>query len=69
MCVGNDSGLINQLIKQFAQGRVIIKLIHLAEWGVFMDGYEGSAAQEVDKKFDELCDCPDTALWESVKMK
>jgi len=38
-----------------------------AEWGTFMDGYEGSAAAESDKKYGDVADCPDSALWESVK--
>jgi len=44
-----------------------VKAPSLAEWGTFMDGYEGSAAAKVDKKFAEVGDCPDSALWESVK--
>ena len=38
-----------------------------AEWGTFMDGYEGSAAAESDKKYADVADCPDSALWESFK--
>jgi len=38
-----------------------------AEWGAFMDSYEGSAAAKVDNKFAEIADCPDSALWESIK--
>jgi len=41
----------------------------LAEWGVFMDGYEGSAAQGFDKEWDELAACPNSALFRSVKIK
>ena len=41
----------------------------LAEWGVFMDGYEGSAAQSHDAEWDELAACPDSALFRSVKIK
>lgn len=41
-----------------------------AEWGTFIDGYEGSAAaHEVDAEWDELADCPDSSLWESVAIK
>jgi len=39
----------------------------LAEWGAFMDGYEGSAVADVDKKYAEIADCPDSALWESFR--
>ena len=41
----------------------------LAEWGVFMDGYPGSAAQSFDKEWDELAACPDSALFRSIKIK
>jgi hypothetical protein len=37
------------------------------EWGTFMDGYEGSAAADADKKYADVADCPDSALWESMK--
>jgi len=36
-----------------------------AEWGAFMDGYEGSAVAEVDNKYADVAICPDSALWES----
>ena len=45
----------------------IVKAPSLAEWGTFMDGYEGSAAAESDRKHADVADCPDSALWESVK--
>lgn len=38
-----------------------------AEWGAFMDGYEGSAAAEADKKYGDIAICPDSALWESFR--
>ena len=41
----------------------------LAEWGVFMEGYEGSAAQKHDAEWDELASCPDSALMRSVQVK
>jgi hypothetical protein len=48
----------------------VIKAPSMEKWGMFSDGYVGSPAQKVDKmKFDELCDCPDSALWEPVKVK
>jgi hypothetical protein len=40
-----------------------------AEWGAFMDSYEGSAAANEDKKFADIADCPDSALWESFNSK
>jgi len=45
----------------------VVSAPSLAEWGAFMDGYEGSAAAKVDNKFNEIADCPDSALWESVQ--
>lgn len=45
----------------------VVSAPSLAEWGAFMDGYEGSAVADEDKKFASLADCPDSALWESVK--
>ena len=43
----------------------VVKAPSLAEWGAFMDAYEGSAAADADKTFADLADCPDSALWES----
>jgi hypothetical protein len=39
------------------------------EWGKFWDNYAGSPAAEVDKRNQEKVVCPDSALWESVKIK
>jgi len=39
------------------------------EWGVFTDGYEGSPAQDVDEKWNELADCLDSTVWESQKVE
>ena len=41
----------------------------IMEWGVFMDGYPGSEASKVDKEWDELATCPDSALWKTVKVE
>ena len=38
-----------------------------AEWGVFWDGYKGSAAEKADE--GEIVTCPGSSLWESVKVK
>ena len=38
------------------------------EWGKFWDNYAGSPAAAVDKRNEEVV-CPDSALWESVKIK
>lgn len=45
----------------------VVTASSFAEWGAFMDGYEGSAVAKVDKKFADIADCPDSALWESIK--
>jgi hypothetical protein len=39
------------------------------EWGRFWDNYEGSPAAEVDKRNQEMVVCPDSVVWESVKVK
>ena len=38
------------------------------EWGKFWDNYSGSLADEVDKRNDKVV-WPDSALWESIKIK
>jgi hypothetical protein len=40
----------------------------LAEWGVFWDGYKGSAADQLDKTDNGIA-CPNSALWEAVEIK
>jgi len=47
----------------------IVTAPSFAEWGAFMDGYEGSAAAEADKKYADTAICPDSALWESFRME
>ena len=40
------------------------------EWGKFWDGYEGSPAAKVDQRNQEIgVTCPDSAVWESMKVK
>ena len=39
------------------------------EWGKFWDNYSGSPAEKVDIKNREQVVCPDSAVWESVKVK
>mgnify|MGYP000007621752 CR=1 FL=1 len=41
----------------------------LAEWGQFMAGYSGSPAEKVDDDFGDLADCPDSVLFEGVKVE
>jgi len=49
--------------------RFVITTPTFAEWGAFTDAYEGSAASKVDEKFDNLVDCPDSTIWEGIKIK
>lgn len=46
----------------------VVQAPSFAAWGEFMDHYEGSQAAEVDRKFADIAICPDSALWESVKI-
>ena len=41
----------------------------IVEWAVFMDGYKGSEAQKLDKEWDELATCADSALWKTIKLE
>jgi len=47
----------------------ILRAPSLEEWSVFTSGYKDSALQEIDDRLDELCDCPDSSLWEIEKLK
>ena len=38
-------------------------------WGMFTDAYEGSPAQAIDKKFNDLADCTKSTVWETFKVK
>ena len=40
-----------------------------AEWGTFWDNYSGSAAADLEKEHNEAVVCPDSVLWEGVKVK
>ena len=39
------------------------------EWGKFWDNYTGSPAAKVDIKNRDMVVCPNSALWESIKIK
>lgn len=39
------------------------------EWGKFWDGYGGSAAAQVDTGTSDKTACPDSAVWESIKVE
>ena len=49
--------------------RFVIKVPTFAEWGLFIDGYEGSPASKIDAEFEDIADCPSSSLWEAVKLK
>ena len=41
-----------------------------AEWGKFWDSYSGSeAATEMEKRTHDKIVCPDSALWETIRIK
>jgi len=39
------------------------------EWGKFWDNYAGSAAAAVEKRNEEFAVCPDSSVWEEVKVQ
>jgi hypothetical protein len=39
------------------------------EWGKFWDNYGGSEAAGLEKQQNEKVVCPDSALWESIKVE
>ena len=47
----------------------VIKAPSLEEWAVFTAGYTDSVLEEIDDKLEELCDCPDSALWDVEKVE
>lgn len=49
--------------------RFVITTPSFEEWGAFTDAYEGSAVAKVDEEFDNLADCPDSTLWEGLKIQ
>jgi len=49
--------------------RFVITTPSFEEWGAFTDAYEGSAASKVDENFNNLADCPDSTLWEGLKIQ
>jgi hypothetical protein len=48
---------------------MVVTAPSFAEWGLFWDGYEGSPASKVDQGSESKAICPDSALWEVVKIK
>jgi hypothetical protein len=49
--------------------RMLLTAPTIQEWGTFWDGYSGSAAAEVDDKYKDMIDCPDSRLFEVVEIK
>ena len=47
----------------------VVKAPSLAEWGLFMDNYEGDTLAKEDKQFAEIAACPDSTLFESIQVK
>ena len=47
----------------------VIEAPNLKEWGEFTEGYPGSPASKVDDDFNNLADCPDSTLWEGIRVK
>jgi len=50
----------------------VLFVIHapsFVEWGKFWDNYSGSPANAVEERNRKKIICPDSALWESVKIK
>ena len=47
----------------------LLKAPSLEEWAVFTAGYTDSVLEEIDDKLEELCDCPDSALWDIEKIE
>jgi len=39
------------------------------EWGKFWDAYNGSDAADIEEDAQEMIVCPDSALWELVKIE
>jgi hypothetical protein len=47
----------------------VLRAPSLEQWSIFTSGYKGSALEEIDDRLDELCDCPDSSLWELEKLE
>lgn len=46
----------------------VVKAPSLAEWGLFMDNYQGDTLAKQDRKFAEIATCPDNTLFESIQV-
>jgi len=49
--------------------RVLLRASSFQEWGTFWDGYHGSPAAKIDDENNVMADCPDSWLFEGMKIK
>jgi hypothetical protein len=49
--------------------RLLVKAPSFATWGAIWDAYDDSAAADVEDNWREMFDCPDSWLFEGVKIK
>jgi hypothetical protein len=47
----------------------VLRAPSIEQWSMFMSGYKDSALEEIDDKLDELCDCPNSSLWEVEELE
>ena len=39
------------------------------DMGAFLDAYADSPLEDIDDQFDELADCPNSSMWESIPVE
>lgn len=47
----------------------VLRVPSLEEWAAFTSGYKGSVLEKIDDKLFELCDCPNSSLWEIEQLE
>jgi len=47
----------------------VLYVPNFAEWGAFIDNYNGSAAQKIDNKYEDDLDCTKSTLWDRIKIE
>jgi hypothetical protein len=47
----------------------VVSAPSFTEWGTFWDNYPGSPAAEIEKAGYDMVVCPDSVLWEKVKVE
>ena len=50
-------------------GMFVVTTPTFEDWGKFWDAYEGSEAADIEVENEEMIVCPDSAVWESTKVK